>query len=82
MPCEEGLSVVPKLEEKVKDLERKTANLFMDNVSLTTKLKASRETEASQVEEIRDLKEQLTRALEQVCILICALTHATALVLI
>ena len=32
-----------ELEDKVKDLERKVANLFMDNVALKTKLEASRE---------------------------------------
>ena len=81
MPCEEGLSVVSKLEEKVKDLERKTANFFMDNASLTTKLKASQETEARQKEEVRDLEERLAQALKEQ-VLICAFTYATALVLL
>ena len=46
----------------MKDLERKVANLFMDNVSLTTKLKAIREVERQQQEEIASLKEQLMQA--------------------
>ena len=49
-----------ELEDKVKDLERKVANLFMDNVALKTKLEASREVERQQYEEIARLKEQLS----------------------
>ena len=52
-----------ELEDKVKDLERKVANLFMDNVALTTKLKASREVDRQQQEEIACLKERLVQAL-------------------
>ena len=47
----------------MKDLERKVANLFMENVALTTKLKASRGVEGKQEEEITCLKEQLLQAL-------------------
>ena len=47
----------------MKDLERKVANLFMDNVALKTKLEASREVETQQQEEITHLKEQLVQAL-------------------
>ena len=47
----------------MKDLERKMANLFMDNVALKTKLEASREVERQQLEEITHLKEQLVQAL-------------------
>ena len=50
-------------EDKVKDLEQKVANLFMDNVALKTKLEASREVERQQLEEITHLKEQLVQAL-------------------
>ena len=53
-----------ELEEKVKDLERKVANLFMDNVALKTKLEASREVERQQYEEIARLKERLMQALK------------------
>ena len=56
-------SRVCEVEDKVKDLERKVANLFMDNVALTTKLKASREVERQQQEEITSLKERLVQAL-------------------
>ena len=52
-----------ELEDKVKDLERKVANLFMDNVALKTKLVASREVERQQQEEIARLKERLVQAL-------------------
>ena len=52
-----------ELEDKVKDLEQKVANLFMDNVALKTKLEASREVERQQLEEITHLKEQLLQAL-------------------
>ena len=51
------------LEVKVKDLERKVADLFMDNVAFTTKLKASQEIEKQQQEEITRLKERLVQAL-------------------
>ena len=47
----------------MKDLERKVANLFMDNVALTTKLKANREVEKQQQEEIVSLEERLVQAL-------------------
>ena len=52
-----------ELEDKVKDLERKVANLFIDNVALQTNLEASREVERQQQEEIAHLKEQLVQAL-------------------
>ena len=52
-----------ELEDKVKDLERKVTNLFMDNVALKTKLEASREVERQQQEEIARLKGQLVQAL-------------------
>ena len=52
-----------ELEDKVKDLEQKVANLFMDNVALKTKLEASREVETQQQEEIAHLKERLVQAL-------------------
>ena len=52
-----------ELEDKVKDLERKVANLFMDNVALKTKLEASQEVERQQYEEIAHLKERLVKAL-------------------
>ena len=47
----------------MKDLERKTANLFMDNVALKTKLETSQEVEKQQQEEIACLKERLVQAL-------------------
>ena len=47
----------------MKDLERKVANLFMDNVALKTKLEAVRELERQQKEEIAHLKERLVQAL-------------------
>ena len=57
-----------ELEDKVKDLERKVANLFMDNVALKTKLEAIREAirelERQQKEEITHLKERLVQALK------------------
>ena len=56
-------SWVSKLEDKVKDLEQKVANLFMDNVALKTKLEASREVERQQQEEIIRLNERLVQAL-------------------
>ena len=43
----------------MKDLERKVADLFTNNVALTTKLKASLEVEREQQEEIAHLKELL-----------------------
>ena len=52
-----------ELEDKVKDLEQKVANFFMDNVALKTKLVASREVEKQQQEEIARLKERLVQAL-------------------
>ena len=53
-----------ELEDKVKDLELKVANLFMDNVALKTKLEASREVERQQQEEMTRLKERLVQALK------------------
>ena len=53
-----------ELEDKMKDLERKVANLFMDNVALKTKLEASREVERQQYEEVARLKERLVQALK------------------
>ena len=53
-----------ELEDKVKDLERKVANLFMDNVAFKTKLEASREVERQQEEEIARLKERLVQSLK------------------
>ena len=52
-----------ELEDKVKDLEQKVANLFMDNVALKTKLEAVRKVERQQYEEIAHLKERLVQAL-------------------
>ena len=63
--CDESRSVVTKWEDRVKDLEQKVANLFMDNVALTTKLKASREVEMEQKEEIRKLEERLVLSLKE-----------------
>ena len=54
---------VSELAAKVKDLERKVADLFMDNVALKTKLEASRKIEKEQQEEITSLKERLVQAL-------------------
>ena len=45
-------------------MEQKVANLFMDNVALTTKLKAGREVEAQQKERITTLQERLVQALK------------------
>ena len=56
-------SKVAESEDKVKDLEQKVANLFMDNVALKTKLEASREVERQQQEEIARLTEQLVQPL-------------------
>ena len=56
-------SKVGGLEDKLKDLEQKVANLFMDNVALKTKLEASREVETQQQEEITRLKERLVQSL-------------------
>ena len=53
-----------ELEDKVKDLERKVANLSMDNVALKTKLEASRDAERQQHEEIARLKERLVQDLK------------------
>ena len=52
-----------ELEDKVKDLEQKVADLFNDNMALKTKLEASREVERQQQEEITHLKEQLVQGL-------------------
>ena len=51
-------------EEKIKDFEQKVANLFMDNVSLTTKLKASREVVTEQTDRVINLEERLILALK------------------
>ena len=59
------------LEDKVKDLERKVASLFMDNVALKTKLEAIREVERQQQEEIARLKERLVQALRAQVIMHC-----------
>ena len=56
-------SKVSELEAKVKDLEAKVADLFMDNVSLKTKLEANRKVEKQQQEDITSLKERLVQAL-------------------
>ena len=64
-------STICELEDKVKDLERKVANLFMDNVALTTKLKANREVERQQQEEIASLKERLVQALRAEVVHFC-----------
>ena len=53
-----------ELEDKVKDMERKVANLFMDNVAFKTKLEATREVERQQYEEIAHLKERLVQSLK------------------
>ena len=58
-----GVGSVDELQSKLKDLEQKVANLFMDNVALTTKLKASREVERQQQVEIESLKERLVQTL-------------------
>ena len=60
---DETHSRVSELEDKVKDLERKVANLSMDNVALETKLNAGREVEKQKQEEITSLKEQRLQAL-------------------
>ena len=54
-----------ELEDKVKDLEQKVDNLFMDNVALKTKLEASREVERQQQEEIARLKEEIYQVKER-----------------
>ena len=51
-----------ELEDKVKDLEQKVANI-VDNVALKTKLEASREVERQQYEEIARLLHRLVQAL-------------------
>ena len=51
-------------EDKVEDLERKVANLFMHNVALENKLESIREVERQQQEEIAHLKEWLVQALK------------------
>ena len=61
--ADEVHSRVREMEEKVMDLERKVANLFMDNIALKTKLTASQEVEGRQHEEITGLKERLVQAL-------------------
>ena len=63
--------MICELEEKVKDLERKVANLFMDNVALSTKLTANREVERQQQEEIASLKERLVQALRAEVVHFC-----------
>ena len=58
------LSMVSELEKGRKDLERKVANLFMDNISLVKKLKASRAAEMEQMKGINSLENQLAQALK------------------
>ena len=58
-------SKICEQEEKIKDLEQKVANLFMDNTALTTKLKAGREVETQQKEKIRTLEERLVQMLKR-----------------
>ena len=71
------LSMLSEQEATIKDLEQKVANLFMDNVSLTTKLKASREGETEHMEKIVNLEERLLLALEgQVNMHFCTLTQS------
>ena len=60
---DETHSALCELEDKVKELEQKVANLFMDNVALTTKLKASHEVERQQQQENTSLRERLVQAL-------------------
>ena len=55
---------VSELEAKVKDLEQKVADLFMDNMALKTKLEAGQNIEKQQQEEITRLKERLVQALK------------------
>ena len=62
---DESHSVVPKREDRVKDLKQKVANLFMYNVALKTKLEASRKVEMDQKEEMRKLAEQLLLSLKE-----------------
>ena len=64
-------SKLAELEDKVKDLERKVANLFLDNVALKTKLEASQVVERQQQEEITRLKERLVQALRAHVIMHC-----------
>ena len=52
-----------ELEVKVEDLEQKVDNLSMDNMVLTTKLKASCAMEKRQQEEITTLEERLVQVL-------------------
>ena len=59
------LSTMSEQEAKIKDLERKVAHLFMDNVSLKTKLKASQDVETEQKEKIVKLEERLLLTLEK-----------------
>ena len=56
-------SRVCELDNKVKDLERKVAKLFMDNIALITQLKAGREVKRRQQEENTSLNERLLQAL-------------------
>ena len=72
-------STICELEEKVKDQERKVANLFMDNVALTTKLKANHEVERQQQDEIASLKERLVQALRAEVIHFCVCMHGIQL---
>ena len=68
--CDESRSVVPKQEDRVKDLEQKVAKLFMNNVALQTKLKASQKVETDQKGEIGKLKERLLSLKEKVSIIL------------
>ena len=61
--ADEVHSRVRELDEKVKDLELKVANLFMDNIALKTKLTASWEVEGQLQKEVTGLRERLVQAL-------------------
>ena len=58
----------------MKDLERKVANLLMNNVALKTNLEASQDAERQQQEEIARLKDRLVQAQVNMhfCDLCCA----------
>ena len=60
---DELLSKLAEPEDKVKDLEWKVANLFMDNMALKTKLEAIQEVKRQQKEEIVRLTERLVQPL-------------------
>lgn len=52
-----------EFEAKVRDLEENAANLLMDNMALTTKLKASCAMEKLQQEKVTTLEERLVQVL-------------------